>query len=99
MWQAPRAIWQAERQSAVLISDLLRAVQEPLPVSGLRNMSDEEQEVQAQTLEAKIDGMVERAMAKHLQPVLEQVIRSVKPGEKATSGGKQSTGVRSPAKG
>ena len=66
MWQAPRAIWQAERQSAVLIGDLLRAVHEPLPVSGPRNMSDEEQEVQAQTLEAKIDGMVERAMAKHL---------------------------------
>jgi hypothetical protein len=49
---------------------------------------------QTKALEEKIEGMVEKAMSKHLQPMLVQAISAATgagPSEKTTGGGKQSS--------
>ena len=44
-----------------------------------------------QALEDKIEGMVEKAMSKHLQPLLEQAISAARSSETTTGGGKRSS--------
>ena len=52
-------------------------------------MADDDQQTQA--LEEKIEGMVEKAVSKHLQSLLEQAISDARSGDRTTGGGKQSS--------